>query len=39
MPMDQTEAPIVDALQAYKTQGTTSFGVPGHKSGVGATED
>ena len=39
MPMDQTKAPIVDALQAYKTQGTTSFGVPGHKSGVGATED
>src|SRR4051794_26851911 len=36
---DQTQAPILDALAKYRNSGSVSFGVPGHKSGKGATED
>jgi arginine decarboxylase len=39
MPGDQTQAPILDALAEYRSSGSVSFGVPGHKSGKGATED
>jgi len=39
MPGDQTQAPILDALAKYRGSGSVSFGVPGHKSGKGATED
>jgi arginine decarboxylase len=36
---DQTSAPILDALAKYSKSGSVSFGVPGHKSGRGATPD
>src|SRR3954453_20732125 len=39
MPDDQNSAPILDALASYSKSGSVSFGVPGHKSGRGATRD
>src|SRR3954447_23465943 len=39
MPDDQNSAPILDALASYSKSGSVSFGVPGHKSGRGATPD
>src|SRR4051794_17842894 len=35
----QSSAPILEALANYTKQGSVSFGVPGHKSGQGATAD
>jgi arginine decarboxylase len=39
MPMDQNQAPLLEALAKYRQSGAVSFGVPGHKSGKGATDD
>ena len=36
---DQDTTPILDALAQYASSGSISFGVPGHKSGRGATAD
>jgi lysine decarboxylase len=36
---DQTKAPIVDALRAYLRKDSSSFGLPGHRSGKGAPDD
>jgi arginine decarboxylase len=39
MPIDHTQAPIIDALHGYEKQKSISFGVPGHKGGKGAPSD
>jgi arginine decarboxylase len=35
----QRSAPILEALESYTKQASASFGVPGHKSGLGAPAD
>jgi arginine/lysine/ornithine decarboxylase len=35
----QSSAPILEALANHTRQDSVSFGVPGHKSGVGAPPD
>lgn len=36
--MDQNEAPLLDALEGYKSSGRYGFTPPGHRSGRGADE-
>jgi len=36
---DQAEAPLVEALRAYRERRTAAFHTPGHKLGVGAPPD
>src|ERR1700712_2915380 len=36
---DPTSAPLLDSLAKYSKSDSVSFGVPGHKSGRGATPD
>jgi arginine/lysine/ornithine decarboxylase len=36
---DQSEAPLVEALRAYRERQTASFHTPGHKLGAGAPPD
>ncbi|MGZ4199226.1 MAG: aminotransferase class I/II-fold pyridoxal phosphate-dependent enzyme, partial [Thermoleophilia bacterium] len=36
---DQTEAPLVEALRAYRERHTVAFHTPGHKLGAGAPAD
>ncbi len=36
--MDQNEAPLLDALEGYKSSGHYGFTPPGHRSGRGADE-
>jgi arginine/lysine/ornithine decarboxylase len=36
---DQKKAPVVEALRAYLQKDSSSFGVPGHRSGKGAPSD
>jgi arginine/lysine/ornithine decarboxylase len=39
MSMDQNQASLLNALAKYCQSDAASFGVPGHKSGKGATDD
>ncbi|MET9494118.1 ornithine decarboxylase [Streptomyces sp. NPDC006552] len=36
MPMDHTQAPVLEALDAYRTTGMLAFSPPGHKQARGA---
>ena len=36
---DQNRAPIVEGMEAFQKKSTTSFSLPGHKSGKGAADD